>query len=67
MKEPIKAFLGGFYEGWMLAYTIPFASILMLIERCKNMKDMDNVAIIVSTIFYVLLFFAVYGIGCAMG
>ena len=47
----------------MLAYTIPFASILMSIERCKNVKDVDNVAIIVSTISYVLLFFAIYGLG----
>lgn len=60
----LKAFLNGFIEGWVWMYTIPFASIMALVGKCKDMADMDKVGIIVSTVFYVLLILAVYGLGC---
>lgn len=60
----IKAFFDGLIEGWIWMYTIPFAAIMALVGKCKDMADMDNVGIIVSTVFYVLLIFAVYGLGC---
>ena len=60
----IKAFFNGFIEGWIWIYMIPFAAIMALVGKCKDMADMDNVGIIVSTVFYVLLVFAAYGLGC---
>ena len=59
----IKVFLNGFIEGWIWVYTIPFAAIMSLVGKCKDMSDMDKVGIIVSTVFYVLLPLAAYGLG----